>query len=330
MIARLARIHHQPQGLLPVLRSLLGWSIAVGGLVILLMQLAAGMPALDGPLADAALGGAMAAAATALGAAPVLLMRQIGAGVQGMLLGFGAGVMLAASVFSLLLPGFDAAVARGYSDINATLLMACGLMLGAGLLLALDRALPHTHAPGRMSDLEGRHPAQPQPGNASRLAQAAHSGAQTAPLENRSVTAVWLFVLAIAVHNIPEGLAIGVAASETGSGNAVATGISLQNVPEGLIIAIALVSAGYKRFFSFVIAALSGMVEPMAAIIGSVMVSTSAALLPWGLAAAAGAMLFVVSHEIIPESHKRGHETLATTGLMLGFVIMMMLDTLLG
>lgn len=296
MVARLAKLHFQSAGLGALMRAITGWSIAVGGLLVLAAQLAGGLPALDGALRDAALGGLMAASATALGAAPVLFMRRIGAGTQGLLLGFGAGVMLAASVFSLLLPGFDAAIARGATETGATLLVASGLAIGAALLLALDRALPHTHAPG----------------------------------QSPSVTAVWLFVFAIAVHNIPEGLAIGVAAGDAGSGNAVATGISLQNVPEGLIVAIALASAGYGRVFSFAIAALSGLVEPLAAIMGSLMVTASAALLPWGLAAAAGAMLFVVSHEIIPESHRRGHETLATAGLMTGFVIMMMLDTMLG
>lgn len=296
MVARLAKLHFQSAGLGALMRAITGWSIAVGGLLVLAAQLAGGLPALDGALRDAALGGLMAASATALGAAPVLFMRRIGAGTQGLLLGFGAGVMLAASVFSLLLPGFDAAIARGATETGATLVVASGLAIGAALLLALDRALPHTHAPG----------------------------------QSRSVTAVWLFVFAIAVHNIPEGLAIGVAAGDAGSGNAVATGISLQNVPEGLIVAIALASAGYGRVFSFAIAALSGLVEPLAAIMGSLMVTASAALLPWGLAAAAGAMLFVVSHEIIPESHRRGHETLATAGLMTGFVIMMMLDTMLG
>lgn len=296
MVTRLAKLHFQSAGLGALMRATTGWSIAIGGLLVLAAQVAGGMPVVDGPVRDALLGGLMAASATALGAAPVLFMRRIGAGTQGLLLGFGAGVMLAASVFSLMLPGFDAAMARGASETGATLIVASGLALGAVLLLALDRALPHTHAPG----------------------------------ESRSVTAVWLFVFAIAVHNIPEGLAIGVAAGDAGSGNAVATGISLQNVPEGLIVAIALASAGYGRVFSFVIAALSGLVEPLAAIMGSLMVTASAALLPWGLAAAAGAMLFVVSHEIIPESHRRGHETLATAGLMSGFVIMMMLDTMLG
>ncbi len=296
MVAKVARMHFQPAGVVGTGRALAGWVVALAGLVLLSAQAGELWTGIDERTRSAILGGLLAASATALGALPVLLMRRIGANVQGSLLGFGAGVMLAASIFSLLLPGFDAALAGGASNISAAFIVATGLTLGAAMLLALDRALPHSHEPG----------------------------------PERSVTAVWLFVFAIAVHNIPEGLAIGVAAGMEGGGNAVATGISLQNVPEGLIVAIALVTAGYRRLFAVVVAALSGLIEPVAALVGSLMVGISAAILPWGLAAAAGAMLFVVSHEIIPESHRRGHETLATTGLIAGFVVMMLLDTLLG
>ncbi len=296
MIARVARLHFQPNSAAGALRAAGGWLIALIGFSLLATRIASGLAELDGPLADAVAGGAMAAAATALGAVPLLVMRRISAGMQGMLLGFGAGVMLAASVFSLLMPAFSAAQAQGASSTDAALLVATGLAVGAALLLAMDRMLPHTHSP------DG----------------------------SKSATAVWLFVFAIAVHNIPEGLAIGVASGTASSGNAVATGISLQNVPEGLIVAIALATAGYSRLLAFAVAALSGLIEPIAAVAGSLMVSASSALLPWGLAGAAGAMLFVVSHEIIPESHRKGHETLATSGLMTGFVAMMLMDTLLA
>lgn len=296
MIARVARLHFQPNSAAGALRAAGGWLIALIGFSLLATRIASGLAELDGPLADAVAGGAMAAAATALGAVPLLVMRRISAGVQGMLLGFGAGVMLAASVFSLLIPAFSAAQAQGASSTDAALLVATGLAVGAALLLAMDRMLPHTHSP------DG----------------------------SKSATAVWLFVFAIAVHNIPEGLAIGVASGTASSGNAVATGISLQNVPEGLIVAIALASAGYSRLLAFAVAALSGLIEPIAAVAGSLMVTASSALLPWGLAGAAGAMLFVVSHEIIPESHRKGHETLATSGLVTGFVAMMLMDTLLA
>lgn len=294
MVGKVARLHFQHESAGSLARLGAGWLIALGGLALLAIEAAAHLPRIPDRLGDALLGGAMAAGATALGAAPVLAMRRIGAGAQGMLLGFGAGVMLAASVFSLLLPALDAAQAQGFAPQQAVLLAAAGLAIGATALLALDHALPHTHEP------------------------------DTA----RRAGAVWLFVFAIAVHNIPEGLAIGVAAGGAASGNAVATGISLQNVPEGLIVAIALVSAGYGRALAFAVAALSGLVEPLAALVGAGMVVQAEALLPWGLAAAAGAMLFVVSHEIIPESHRRGHETLATLGLMVGFAAMMTMDTL--
>ncbi len=297
MVAKVARLHFQPASPAGALRALSGWLIALTGLALLIAQLVRGVEGFDLPVSGAISGGAMAAAATPLGAVPLLVVRRIGASVQGLLLGFGAGVMLAASVFSLLLPAFEAAQGHAGSASGAAMLVALGLLLGAGGLLAMDHALPHTHAP------EGR----------------------------RSANAVWLFVFAIAVHNIPEGLAIGVAAGIDGAtGDAVATGISLQNVPEGLIVAIALVTAGYGRWLAFGVAAVSGLMEPIAAIAGSMMVSVSATILPWGLAGAAGAMLFVVSHEIIPESHRRGHETLATGGLMAGFVLMMLMDALLG
>jgi ZIP family zinc transporter len=300
MVAKVARLHFQHASPSGALRALSGWLIAITGLALLVARFARSIEGFEPALSGAVAGGAMAAAATTLGALPLLVVRKIGAGAQGLLLGFGAGVMLAASVFSLLLPGFDAALVRTGSDTGAALLVALGVLLGAGVLLAMDRALPHTHFP------EGR----------------------------RSGGAVWLFVFAIAVHNIPEGLAIGVAAgldgSATGAGDAVAAGISLQNVPEGLIVAIALASAGYSRWLAFGVAAVSGLIEPIAAIAGSMMVSASAMILPWGLAGAAGAMLFVVSHEIIPESHRRGHETLATGGLMAGFVLMMLMDTLVA
>lgn len=296
MIASVARLYFQPDNPASAVRAMGAWVIALAGFAALLAQAVGGVDTVALPMSDALAGGAMAATATALGAVPLLVMRRIRAGVQGMLLGFGAGVMLAASVFSLLLPAFAAAQAQGASGTSAALLVAAGLGIGAAVLLAMDRALPHEHAPGG----------------------------------SRNGKAVWLFVFAIAVHNIPEGLAIGVASGVDGSGNAVATGISLQNVPEGLIVAIALVTAGYSRLFSFAIAAASGLIEPVAAVVGSMMVAASAAMLPWGLAGAAGAMLFVVSHEIIPESHRRGHETLATGGLVVGFVAMMLMDRLLG
>jgi ZIP family zinc transporter len=142
----------------------------------------------------------------------------------------------------------------------------------------------------------------------------------------------WLFVFAIALHNIPEGLAIGVgfAGTDPLRASALATGIAIQDLPEGLVVAVALLAAGYSRRLSVGVGMASGLVEPIGALIGAAVIEHSAAMLPWGLGFAGGAMLFVISHEIIPESHRKGHEAWATGGLMIGFVMMMLLDTALG
>ncbi|MFQ6707810.1 ZIP family metal transporter, partial [Bordetella pertussis] len=177
------------------------------------------------------------------------------------------------------------------------------ILLGGAVLLASDRLLPHEHF---IKGKEGR--------------------------ASRTLRRTWLFVFAIMLHNVPEGLAIGVgyAGSDSLRGAALATGIAIQDVPEGLVVALALLAAGYSRAFSVALGMLSGLVEPLGAIVGAAVVGWSAAMLPWGLGFAAGAMLFVISHEIIPESHRKGHEVPATAGLMLGFVLMMLLDTALG
>jgi len=293
MTQRIARLHLSRDNPVALLRIAMGWSIVMLGIVVA----ARGVVGSGFTLPREALaGGLMSALATAMGALPLLVMRRIGAGIQSALLGLGAGVMLAASIFSLVLPAGEAARGIGFADREAVLLVAVGMIAGALMLMALDRALPHSHEPGA----------------------------------DGSARAVWLFVLAIAVHNIPEGLAIGVASAQAAGGGGVVAGISAQNVPEGLVVALALAGAGYGRGLACAVAALSGLVEPVASVFGASLVGQSVMMLPWGLAGAAGAMLFVVSHEIIPESHRRGHETLATLGLMVGFVAMMMLDSLLA
>ena len=196
-----------------------------------------------------------------------------------------------------------AARSLGHNGWGAGGIVGVGILLGAFLLLAIDRAVPHEHF---VKGLEGPHA--------------------------RALKRTWLFVLAIALHNLPEGLAIGVAYAGTdmASASALATGISIQDVPEGLVVALALRGVGYGRGVSAGLGVLSGLIEPLAAVFGVALIGLSAGLLPWGLAAAAGAMLFVISHEIIPESHRQGHEASATIGLMLGFVLMMLLDTALA
>lgn len=281
-----------------------GWAIMLGGVLAagdLLWQ----SIARDPKVVYALLGGSVAALATALGTVPVLLAQKTSDLARDAMLGFGAGVMLAASAFSLIVPGLAAAKAQGAGSWAAGGMVGTGILLGALLLLALDRGLPHEHF---IKGVEG--------------------SAQRARLLKRT----WLFVFAIVLHNLPEGLAIGVAFGGTDavSAGALATGIAIQDVPEGLVIAVALRSAGYGRGFSVGLGAASGLVEPIGAVLGALVMGLSAQLLPWGLAFAAGAMLFVISHEIIPESHRQGHERVATVGLMIGFVLMMLLDTALG
>lgn len=281
----------------------LGGGIVLGGAAILLGAAYQSLVGNDPRVSGALLGGMMAALATALGTVPVLLSQQFSQRTYDTLLGFGAGVMLAASSFSLVIPALAAARAQGAGPWGAGSIVGMGILLGAALLLAIDRAVPHEHF---VKGVEG-----PQA---------------------KALKRVWLFVMAISLHNLPEGLAIGVAfaGSDRVGAMALATGISIQDVPEGMVVALALRSVGYGRKLSVGLGVLSGLVEPVAAVLGVLVISLSVSLLPWGLAIAAGAMLFVISHEIIPESHRQGHEAWATAGLMLGFVIMMLLDTALG
>ncbi|HIV70691.1 MAG TPA: ZIP family metal transporter [Candidatus Aquabacterium excrementipullorum] len=288
----------------PFMQRLLGWLIVVGGIAALLNQAWRGWADQADPrVMHALLGGGMAALATALGTVPVLVSRTIPARVHDSLLGFGAGVMLAACSFSLIVPGLEAARAQGAGTWGSALMIGGGIALGAALMMSLEHWLPHEHF---IKGVEGTH------------AQA--------------IKRTWLFVFAIALHNVPEGLAIGVAFGNQDpvGASALATGISIQDVPEGLVVSLALLGIGYSRATAVVLGAASGLVEPLGAVLGASVVTVSTALLPWGLAFAAGAMLFVISHEIIPESHRKGHERFATSGLIAGFVLMMVLDTALG
>ncbi|RST56307.1 ZIP family metal transporter [Variovorax sp. MHTC-1] len=284
------------------LRQFVGIAIVLAGVLVLgaqLWQSVASRPV----VLQALTGGSVAALATALGTLPILFSQRLSERAQDTLFGFGAGVMLAASAFSLIIPGIAAARATGVDAWGAGGIVGSAILLGALALLVLDRVLPHEHF---IKGVEGR--------NAQVLRR------------------TWLFVFAIALHNLPEGLAIGVgfAGGDALRGSALATGIAIQDVPEGLVVAVALLAAGYRRAFAVGLGMASGLVEPLGAVLGAAIVSGSAALLPWGLGFAAGAMLFVISHEIIPESHRKGHEAFATGGLMVGFVLMMLLDTALA
>ncbi len=287
------------------LRGWLGLAIVAAGALALVAQFWQYMHG-NPVVLDALIGGSLAALATALGTLPVLFSQRLSDRVQDTLFGFGAGVMLAACAFSLVIPGIAAAKAGtqfGGGPWAAGGIVGVAILLGGAALLMLDRVLPHEHF------IKGRE-------------------GQSAQKLRRT----WLFVIAIALHNLPEGLAIGVgyAGNEGLRANALAMGIAIQDVPEGLVVAVALLAAGYKRSFAVALGMASGLIEPVGAVLGAAVVGYSAALLPWGLGFAAGAMLFVISHEIIPESHRKGHEAFATGGLMVGFVLMMLLDTALG
>jgi ZIP family zinc transporter len=229
--------------------------------------------------------------ATGAGALPVLFTRRVSDRLLDTMLGFSAGIMLAATFFSLLVPAIDLA---------GIWVAVSGLALGAIVLHLIDRLVPHFH------------PAMGAEGPSSRLSQ------------------VWLFALAITIHNFPEGLAVGVSfgSGDAAAGFVVALAIGLQNMPEGLAVALPLLREGYSRRRSLWFGTLTGLVEPVGGLLGAALVSVFHPILPWALAFAAGAMLFVISDEIIPESHRKGFEREATFGLIVGFIIMMILDCL--
>jgi ZIP family zinc transporter len=240
---------------------------------------------------------------TAAGALPVLFGRSASQRLNDVLLGFAAGVMLSASFFSLIIPGLEAAETIHNSTIIAALIAVIGVMLGAGSIALINERVPHEHF------IQGR-----QGPDARELAQ------------------IWLFVFAITIHNLPEGLAVGVGfgGGDIARGTTLAIGIGLQNAPEGLAVALALMSIGYGRFRAFAIAGASGLVEPVAGLIGAWAVSLSQLLLPWAMTFAAGAMIYVISHEIVPETHRHGYENEATFGLTIGLVVMLFLDVVFG
>lgn len=250
----------------------------------------------------ATLGGALA---TGIGAYTVFFVRRTSTLVQDVLLGIGAGIMLAASIFSLLLPALEKAsvlLGRGWPSVS---LVGVGLFCGGIFLWALDRSVPHAHV---VTGYEGPNP------------------------QEQRVRRIWLFVVAVTLHNIPEGLAVGVSygAGDLGRAAALGLGIGFQDIPEGLVVALALAGIGMPTWRAALVGAASGAVEPIAGLVGALLVGLSVAALPAALALCAGAMLFVISHEIIPESHRQGHETPATFGLLAGFVAMMFLDVALS
>ena len=245
----------------------------------------------------------LAGMGTGLGALGVFLVRKLSDVLQDSLLSAAAGVMLAASFFSLLLPGIEYGEQLTGQTWSAALVVIAGLLMGAGALYAIHQKLPHEHfSLGR----EGP--------------DVAH------------IRRVWLFVIAIALHNFPEGMAVGVGfgGGNIGNGIALAIGIGLQNIPEGLAVAVSLLAIQHSRLKAFALAFLTGLVEPVGGLFGAAAVWLAEPLMPWTLGFAAGAMLFIISDEIIPETHRTKYKTVATFSLLGGFVVMMFLDATLG
>lgn len=246
---------------------------------------------------------------TGLGASPVFLARTVNRRLLDGMLGMAAGVMIAASFWSLLAPAI--AMTEEMGGI-AWVPAAVGFLSGGAFLWAVDRILPHLHP---------------------RLARSEAEGIKTS--WQRST----LLVLAITIHNIPEGLAVGVAFGAAAAGIpgasiagaiALALGIGLQNFPEGLAVAMPLRREGFSRMKSFLYGQASGIVEPVAGVVGASVVLLMRPMLPYALAFAAGAMIFVVAEELIPEAQREGDTDIPTLGVMAGFAIMMTLDVALG
>lgn len=249
---------------------------------------------------------------TALGASLVFLFKSAKRSVMDAMLGFTGGVMVAASFWSLLAPAIDNSPGEGFTKVIPA---AVGFLLGALVLFGLDKLLPHLHINFKRSEAEG-------------------------PKTDWHSTT--LLVLAITLHNIPEGLAVGVlfgaAANLVGAEQtemiiaavSLAIGIGIQNFPEGFAVSMPLRRQGATRFKSFWYGQLSAIVEPVAAVLGAVAVSIFTPILPYALAFAAGAMIFVVVEEVIPETQRDKYTDLATMGFIGGFIVMMSLDVGLG
>lgn len=249
------------------------------------------------------IGSLLAGLGTAVGAAGVFAITRLSPKLEDGLLSFSAGIMLAASFFSLLLPAIEYGEIEYKSNNIAVMVVIFGFLCGAVLLYLIHNHVPHEHF------LAGRE----------------------GP-DSTALSRVWLFVIAITLHNFPEGMAVGVgfAGGDIKNGTALATGIGIQNILEGLAVSVSMIAAGYSRRDAFLVGALTGLVEPVGGLLGAVAVSIATPLMPWTLALSAGAMLFIISNEIIPETHRRGFENLATFSLFIGFACMMYLDATLG
>lgn len=270
----------------------------------------------DNHLLQALVGGAIIAGLNLLGAVLVLVWRNPSERALDGALGFAAGVMLAASFTSLLIPGIEFAARAAYDpfavgpvELVGVVPVLVGFVAGVAVLERADRWVPHVHV--LVTGRRRSEAARADPGD----------------------SAVILFIVAITLHNMPEGLAVGVAFGAGDVANAIALmlAIGMQNIPEGFAVSVAAVNAGFDKLSYAALAGIrAGLVEIPLALLGAAAVSLVTPLLPYAMGFAAGGMLYVISDEIIPETHSRGYERVATLGTMLGIGVMVYLDTTLG
>ncbi|MCY4731061.1 ZIP family metal transporter [Natronomonas gomsonensis] len=278
----------------------------------------------ENPVMQAFVGGLIIAGLNLLGAALVLVWRNPSERSLDTALGFAAGVMLAASFTSLIIPGIDFASEAAYNPVTlggvelvGIVPVLVGLIAGTLFLDRADALVPHAHYLV----------------TGERRADAADSDTDGLPDVDARIASVVLFVLAITLHNMPEGLAVGVGfgSGDLGGALALMVAIGLQNIPEGLAVSIAALNAGLdSRWYAAVAGLRAGVVEIPLAVFGAFAVQIASPLLPYAMGFAAGAMLFVISDEIIPETHTRGNERVATLGTMAGIVVMLTLDVVLA
>jgi ZIP family zinc transporter len=248
--------------------------------------------------------------ATGVGFLPIFFTRNISKKLLDALLGAAAGVMLAATSFSLIVP----AIEKGGGGVKGAAITVVGILCGGLFIDLIDKVFPDSNLLSNAID------------------DTSNKNTVLTTL-SPAMKKVWLFIIAITVHNFPEGLAVGVGFGDgdISNGLSIAIGIGLQNLPEGLAVALPLLREHYSKLKAFSIALCTGLVEPIGGIMGVILVQVAKPILPFALAFAAGAMLFVISHEIIPESQTHeGHSKLATHSLLIGFVVMMFLDSTLG
>ena len=253
--------------------------------------------------------------ATIIGALIGFIFKNISHKFSDIVLSFAAGVMLAAAVVGLVLPSLE------YGGEYGIVITIIGVFVGAICLNLIDKLVPHLHKMAG-EDIE-KHPTLSIEGGESVAKDESHSS---------SLAKVMLFVTAIAIHNLPEGIAAGVGfgTGDNETAIVIALGIALQNIPEGMVIIGPMLAAGVKPRKTFIIAMLTGLVEVVGTLIGYFAVSVASFILPFALAFAGGTMLYVISDEMIPETHAHGEERGATYALLVGFCLMLLTDTLLG